>query len=143
MRRSALHPHRHVACLEGSDGQEMMLKIRRGMRYRTLPATIAAMLRYLYQIVVLDSIAAMERCMDDPVPALRSPGFKAITALAAIAVLLILLNFVVLKGEVQADVADALWWFAIGLSDGAFKDAMLAASPLYRHAVWTLSLIHI
>ena len=104
-------------------------------------ASIPAMLRRLYQVVVLDSVSGMERCMQAPEGARRSPRFKAMTALGATAILLTLLNFVALSSEWQADLADRAWEFAIGLSDGPLKDALLAASPLFRHAAWTLGCI--
>jgi membrane protease YdiL (CAAX protease family) len=99
------------------------------------------MFRRLYTVVVLDSIVAMERCMEAPTAGGRSPLFKAMTALGATSILLTLLNFVVLSGQLQADLADRAWEFANGLSDGALKDALLAASPLYRHAAWTLGCV--
>ncbi len=95
------------------------------------------MMKRFYQVVFLDSIAAMEGCMAPAGNGGRSPRFKALTALLSAALLLTVLNFVVLSGRFQNAASSWLWDLAIGLPDGAPKDLMLGASPLYRHAAWT------
>lgn len=84
-----------------------------------------------------DHFEALDRFQDLPPSGVRSPTFKAVFALVTSAVLLTLMNFLVLSGDLQSRFARLLLHAASALPESPLRDHLLNLAPLYRHIVWS------
>lgn len=96
------------------------------------------MWRRLLRALVLEPFEALDRLQGGPPSGPRSPTFKAVFALVSAAVLLTLMNFLVLSGDLQSRAARLLLEAASALPDGPLRDWLLGLAPLYRHVAWSL-----
>lgn len=106
-----------------------------------LPALYAKMPRVLtrlYNQVVREPIARIDRFQQEVPATRRSPSFKTVTAAITVAVMLTVLNFWVLRGKFGILLTGAISPWLEGMADGETRALLLQIRPLYRHVSWSL-----
>ena len=96
------------------------------------------MLGRLYQLLVTEQLAALDRMRQEPPSGFRSEPFKAITAFLTVALMLCLMNFVVLDGDFQTRWSERIIALIERLPESHWRDFLLDVGPLYRHISWSL-----
>jgi membrane protease YdiL (CAAX protease family) len=99
------------------------------------------MIAQWYRRLVLEPVAFIEDFQGQPEPGPRSATFKAVVIGVSAPVLLTLMNFIVLNGDLQRWVSSSLLDLIDRMPYGEPRDSLLVVAPLFRHISWSLGCV--